>query len=295
MIVCDDLVRIYRGEGVEVQALQGLSLFVDTGELVAVVGASGSGKSTLLAILGAQELPSAGSVRVAGRDLGTLSRKERQAYRRDDVGFVWQQTGDNLITYLTAAENVELPMVFARRPDRHRRAMELLDLLAVAHLADRRPQELSGGQQQRVAIAVALANAPHVLLADEPTGQLDEATSHEVLEAIRSVNIELGVTTLVVTHDSAVSEHVGRTVEIRDGRATGEVLRSGERHHLAEEFTMIDKVGRLQLPAEYVSHLGISGRVRLSLEPDRIEVRPGQQDGSQGGDQEGDLRGREGR
>ncbi|MDO8107261.1 ABC transporter ATP-binding protein [Isoptericola sp. b441] len=281
MIVCEDLVRIYRGDGVEVQALQGLTLRVDEGELVAVVGASGSGKSTLLAILGAQDLPSAGHARVAGRDLAALDRRGRQAYRRNDVGFVWQQTGENLVDYLSAAANVELPMLLAGgrgRRERRRRALELLDLLEVADLADRRPQEMSGGQQQRVALAIALANAPRVLLADEPTGQLDEGTSAEVLEAIRTVNTELGVTALVVTHDRAVSDHVSRTVQIRDGRVSGEVVRHGTEHHLAEEFTVLDKVGRLQLPQDYVERLGLADRVRLTLEPDHVQVHRGDSD-----------------
>ena len=274
MIVCEDLWRVYRGQGVEVQALQGLSLRIDEGELVAVVGASGSGKSTLLAILGAQDVPSAGYARVAGRDLGALDHRSRAAYRREVVGFVWQQTGENLLPYLSAAENVGLPMLLAGRRDRTRRALELLDLLEVADLADRRPDEMSGGQQQRVAIAIALANAPKVLLADEPTGQLDEATSAEVFEAIRGVNRELGVTTVVVTHDRAVSDHVSRTVQIRDGRVATEVHRDGEQH-LAQEFTVIDRVGRLQLPGDYVERLHLVDRVRLTLETDHVEVHPG--------------------
>lgn len=280
MIVCEDLVRIYRGDGVEVQALQGLSLRIEAGELVALVGASGSGKSTLLGILSAQDAPTAGTVRVAGRDVGALDRAGRIDYRRRNVGFVWQQTGENLVPYLTAAENVSLPMLVAgrRKHDRRPRVRELLDLLGVGALHDRRPHEMSGGQQQRVAIAVALANDPEVLLADEPTGQLDEATSAEVLEVIRDVNAETGVTTLIVTHDRAVTDHVTRTVRIRDGRVAGEVVRRrGEdgRHHLAEEFAVVDKVGRLHLPGEYVDRLGLVGRVRLTLEPDHVEVYRG--------------------
>ena len=280
MIVCEDLVRIYRGDGVEVQALQGLSLRIEAGELVALVGASGSGKSTLLGILSAQDAPTAGTVRVAGRDVGALDRAGRIDYRRRNVGFVWQQTGENLVPYLTAAENVSLPMLVAgrRKRDRVPRVRELLDLLGVGALHDRRPHEMSGGQQQRVAIAVALANDPEVLLADEPTGQLDEATSADVLEVIRHVNAETGVTTLIVTHDRAVTDHVARTVRIRDGRVAGEVVRRrGEdgRHHLAEEFAVVDKVGRLHLPGEYVDRLGLVGRVRLTLEPDHVEVYRG--------------------
>jgi ABC-type lipoprotein export system ATPase subunit len=278
MIVCEDVVRVFQGDGNEIQALQGLSLRVEEGELVAVVGASGSGKSTLLGVLGAQDVPSAGRAVVAGHDLATLDRRGRLAYRRDVVGFVWQQTGQNLVSYLTARENVELPMLVAGRRGRARRtarAEELLELLEVGGLGDRLPHELSGGQQQRVAIAVALANGPQVLLADEPTGQLDEATSHDVIAAIHRVNRELGVTALVVTHDRAVSDNVTRTVQLRDGRVSSEVMRHASVRHLAEEFTVIDKVGRLQLPQDYVERLGLADRVRLTLEVDHVEVHPG--------------------
>nr|WP_314149857.1 ABC transporter ATP-binding protein [uncultured Leifsonia sp.] len=279
-IRCADLVRIFTADGVEVQALQGLTLRVDAGELVAIVGASGSGKSTLLGILSGLDTPTAGQVSVAGRDLLALSARERVDYRRHTVGFVWQQTSRNLLGYLTARENIALTMSLARTPDRERRSAELLDLLEVSHCADRLPTEMSGGEQQRVAIAVGLANDPRVLLADEPTGELDEATSAEVLEAMRGVNRELGVTTLIVTHDPAVSDHVARTVQIRDGRTSTEVLRrrgvtaEGDEHVVAEEFAVLDRVGRLQLPQEYLTTLGMRERVRLALEPDHVGVWP---------------------
>src|SRR5690554_4874392 len=201
-ILCSDLVRIFSAEGVEVQALQGLNLRVDRGEMVALVGASGSGKSTLLTILSGLDTPTAGVARCAGHDLLAMGRRERVDYQRNSVGFVWQQTSRNLLPYLTAAENVAMAMVVAgnREPDRRRHVTDLLELLEVSHCADRRPTEMSGGEQQRVAIAVALANSPEVLLADEPTGELDEATSFDVLEAMRGVNEQRGVTTLIVTH-----------------------------------------------------------------------------------------------
>ncbi|MBO1740102.1 ABC transporter ATP-binding protein [Leifsonia sp. TF02-11] len=279
-IRCSDLVRIFTADGVEVQALQGLTLSVDGGELVAIVGASGSGKSTLLGILSGLDKPTAGSVTVAGRDLLALSSRERVDYRRRTVGFVWQQTSRNLLGYLTARENLALAMSLARTPDRERRSADLLDLLEVAHCADRTPSEMSGGEQQRVAIAVGLANEPRVLLADEPTGELDEATSAEVLEAMRGVNRELGVTTLIVTHDPTVSDHVARTVQIRDGRTATEVLRrtgvtaEGDEHLVAEEYAVLDRVGRLQLPQEYLTTLGMRERVRLALESDHVGVWP---------------------
>ncbi len=282
-IRCRGLVRIFATDGIEVQALQGLDLSVDRGDLVALVGASGSGKSTLLNILSGMDLPTAGSAVVAGTDLLTMTRRDRVRYQRSTVGFVWQQTGRNLLPYLTAAENVRVPLEIARTGDRAARAArvtELLELLDVGHVADRLPGQMSGGQQQRVAIAVAVAGGPRVLLADEPTGELDEATSVEVLEALRGVNAATGVTTLIVTHDPAVSEHVARTVQIRDGRTSTEVLRrtevdeDGAQRHVAEEFAVLDRVGRLQLPQDFVSALDLRDRVRLALEPDHVEVRP---------------------
>jgi putative ABC transport system ATP-binding protein len=280
-ILCTDLVRIYTSEGVEVQALQGLNLRVESGEMVAIVGASGSGKSTLLGILSGLDRPTAGAASVAGRNLLALTRQQRVEYRRHTVGFVWQQTARNLLPYLTAAENVAMARSVGGTRSTAGEVDALLALLDVGHCRDRTPGRLSGGEQQRVAIAVALANEPRVLLADEPTGELDERTSADVLEAMRAVNAELGVTILIVTHDPTVSEHVLRTVQIRDGRTSTEVLRrteqhaSGVQHTVAEEFAVIDRVGRLQLPQEYMASLELRDRVRLALEPDHLSVWPG--------------------
>ncbi len=282
-ILCADLVRIFAAEGVEVQALQGLNLSVAKGEMVALVGASGSGKSTLLTILSGLDTPTAGVARCAGSDLLSMGRKERVQYQRHSVGFVWQQTSRNLLPYLTATENVAMAMAVAgnKLKDRKSYIRDLLDLLEVGYCADRRPTELSGGEQQRTAIAVALANSPEILLADEPTGELDEATSSDVLEAMREVNESLGITTLIVTHDPAVSDHVNRTVQIRDGRTSTEVLRRrevdefGQEQHIAEEFAVLDRVGRLQLPDDFTKALDLRERVRLALETDHVGVWPG--------------------
>jgi len=282
IIECHELVRIFSSTGVEVQALQGLDLTVETGELTAVIGASGSGKSTLLTILSGLDIPSAGRARVAGHDLLAMGGRERLSYRRNTVGFIWQQTTRNLLPYLTAAENVLLPLVMAGYPraKRSARITELLELLNVGELRDRVPGQLSGGQQQRVAVAVALANSPEVLLADEPTGELDEANSEMVLEAFRGVNETLGTTVLIVTHDAGVSDHVRRTVQIRDGRTSTEVLRrtstdhTGREHEVAEEFAVLDRVGRLQLPQDYITQLAMRDRVRLGLEEDHVTVSP---------------------
>ncbi len=281
LIACDNLVRIYRTESVEVVALQGLDLLVDRGELVAIIGASGSGKSTLLTILSGLDTPTAGLARVADQDLLGMSPAQRLRYRREVVGFVWQRTSSNLLPYLSVTENVTLPLVAARSPRRERpgRVEEVLELVGVADLADRRPGQLSGGQQQRVAIAVALANRPEVLLADEPTGELDTHSSEQVFGALQTANRELGVTVVVVTHDASVSEHVQRTVGIRDGRTSSEVLRhtqESEHGHevVAQEYAVLDRVGRLQLPHDFTSALAMDRRVRLELEHDHIGVWP---------------------
>ena len=274
LVVCDNLVRIFQSGSVEVQALQGLDLLVDEGEMVAVVGASGSGKSTLLSVLSGMDAPTAGRVRVGRWDLMAMHARDRVAYRRQMVGFIWQQTSRNLLPYLTARQNVALPMTGPRRR-RGARADELLDVVGVGHVAGRQPQEMSGGEQQRVAIATALANEPQLLLADEPTGELDTATAREVFEALRTVNQEAGTTVVVVTHDTTVSALVERTVAIRDGRTSSEVLRrdaGGDVTH--EEYAVMDRAGRLQVPREYREALALTRRVRLALESDHVTVWP---------------------
>ncbi|MBN0046375.1 ABC transporter ATP-binding protein [Streptomyces actuosus] len=295
LITCDRLVRVFSADGIEVQALQGLDLLVREGELMALVGASGSGKSTLMNILAGLDTPTAGAARVAGHDLLAMASKDRLNYRRTVVGFVRQQTSSNLLPYLTAAQNVALPLQLGgdrtRRGRRARaeRALELLDLLEVSDCRDRRPQEMSGGQQQRTAIAVALANGPAVLLADEPTGELDSHTADQIFDAFRRANEHLGTTVVIVTHDRAVADEVRRTVAIRDGRTSTEVLRhsevdetTGDEKVVAREYAMLDRAGRLQLPADYTRALGMRERVALELEPDHIGIWPdrrGEQEG----------------
>ena len=208
-----------------------------------------------------------------------MGQRERTRYRRRTIGFVWQQTARNLLPYLSAVENVEMPMILNGSADR-RRALELLGIVGLEARADHRPDRLSGGEQQRVAIAVALANQPEVLLADEPTGELDTATSAEVFDLMRHVNGALGTTIIIVTHDALVSEQVQRTVAIRDGRTSSETLRrslyseEGEHEIIAEEFAVLDRAGRLQLPRAHVEALGLERRVRLRLEHDHIGIWP---------------------
>lgn len=280
VIACDNLVKIYEIGELQVVALQGLDLLVDPGELIAIVGSSGSGKSTLLNILGGLDAPSAGKATVAGHDLMAMSGEDRTNYRRSTIGFIWQQSARNLFPYLSAIDNVQMPMILQGTSKRRTKARELLELVDLGDRITHRPRELSGGEQQRVSIAVALANSPSVLLADEPTGELDTATSNDVFRVLRNVNKDLGVTVVVVTHDPLVTEHVGRTVAIRDGRTATETLRAtqldaaGQNRTVAEEFVILDRAGRLQLPEQYVEELHLERRVRLTLDEDHANVWP---------------------
>jgi putative ABC transport system ATP-binding protein len=294
-IVCDNLVKIYKVADLEVVALQGLDMVVQPGELLGIVGASGSGKSTLMNVLGGLDRPSAGRAWVDGKDLLKLSNRDLNQYRREEVGFVWQHGARNLIPYLNALENVKLPMTLAGQAGRrvNQRAMELLDVVGLKERMRHKLSELSGGEQQRVAIAVALANNPKFVLADEPTGELDSVTALAVYELFRDLNRQFGLTMLIVSHDPSIARHVDRVVAIRDGRMATETVRSksangtrgvratddpqvGHEVHeeVFEELTVLDAAGRLQIPKEYLAQFGIKGRARLEITEDGILVLP---------------------
>ena len=282
-IICEDLFKIYKIADLEVVALRGLDLKVKPGELIAIIGASGSGKTTLLNILGGLDTPSAGKVIVGERDLLNVSSGDLVTYRRQDVGFVWQQAGRNLIPYLTAFQNVELPLILLgwSRKKRRSRAKEILEVVELADRMHHRPDRLSGGEQQRVAIAVALAHNPPLLLADEPSGELDSQTAQSIFNVFRSLNETYGVTIVIVTHDIRVMDAANRIVTIRDGRTSLEAIRrpAFRRPDAApgeslEEFVIIDNAGRLQLPKEHLEKLNLKERVKVLLEEDHIVVWP---------------------
>ncbi len=293
-INCEELVRIYKIADLEVFALQGLDLQVEQGEMMAIIGNSGSGKSTLLNILGGIDRPTAGRVSVGGKDLLKLARAQMLRYRRDDVGFVWQNPARNLVPYLTVLQNVELPMLLAGRPSTEGRrwASELVESVGLAHRRHHHLVELSMGEQQRVAIAIGLANRPALLLADEPTGSVDNANAQAILEVFARINGDYRTTIIIVTHDVRVSSYVNRVVGIRDGKTSVEFLRQpadavwsgeggpapAEEKGAHQEFVMLDRAGRLQLPHEFVEALALKRRVRVVLEDDHIVVRPQEQD-----------------
>ena len=288
MIECENLVKIYKTTDFEVLALQGLDLTVEDGELMAIIGNSGSGKSTLLNMLGGLDRPSAGRLLVNGHDLLKLTDSQLVTYKRRTVGFVWQNNARNLVPYLTAVQNVEVPMIINSSRKRRQRALELLDMVGLANRSKNKLQELSGGEQQRVAIAIALSNNPRLLLADEPTGSVDQKTANLIYDLFRALNRELNLTIVIVTHDRQLSRQVSRVVAIRDGRTSSEFLmRNSYLEELAklkalglseqqpaeadrshEELAVLDRSGRLQLPREYLNQLGIHGRGMLKAEID---------------------------
>ncbi len=283
-IECSGLFKIYKAADLEVVALRGLELGVAAGEIIAIVGASGSGKSTLLNILAGYDAPSAGTIRVGDYDLLQMTNKEVVEYRRHEVGFIWQETSRNLFPYLTALENVELPMVIsgASGPERRERAQELLNVVGLGDRAGHKPAQLSGGEQQRVAIAVGLSNQPPLLLADEPTGELDDKTGEEVLELLNKVNQDLGTTIVIVTHDPAIATSVGRAVAIKDGKTSTETTREvsferklGGDATDTEEFLLIDSAGSVQIPRDMLDELNIGRRVRVDTKDGRVTLESG--------------------
>ena len=286
-VYCEGLIKLYKTKDFEVLALQGLDLEVKTGELMAIIGSSGSGKSTLLNMLGGLDRPTAGKVSVNGQDMLTLVDSELTRYKREKAGFVWQNSARNLIPYLTVRENVEFPMILSSAKGRRERAAELLDLVGLSKKHKSKIYELSGGEQQRTAIAIAMANNPSLLLADEPTGSVDTKTTGIIMDIFNELHTR-GHTVIIVTHDLAISRKVDRVVAIRDGRVSSEYIRThfyadtlntiGDLRREpaeteAEEFLVIDKVGRIQLPKDYIDRLGIVGgkdKVSAELSEDRI-------------------------
>lgn len=289
MINCDGLVKIYETDDKKVMALEGLDLSVETGEMLAVIGKSGSGKSTLLNMIGGLETPTAGILTIDGKDISTYSEDEMVRYRRDKVGFVWQKSAKNLFPYLTVIQNVEAPMLFEKKVNHNNKkfdkskknkkcedkstnenyALELLRAVGMEKHKDKLPSQLSGGEQQRTAIAVALANKPDILLADEPTGAVDTKTADQIYELFHELNRKLGITIIIVTHDMALADRVDRTVLISDGKVSTEKLKERP----AMEYTVLDKAHRIKLTDEMLVAAGIdSNKVKIDVQDGKLVI-----------------------
>ncbi len=291
-IQCENLVKIYKVADIEVFALQGLDMVVEQGECTAIIGASGSGKSTLMNILGGLDRPSAGRALVNGKDLLRMSNADLDVYRRDKVGFLWQQVSRNLLPYMTAEENVQMPMLLSGAKQPRNRSRELLERVGLGHRRGHKLSQLSGGEQQRTAIAVALANQPDLLLADEPTGELDTQTARQIFALFRELAERDKITVLIVSHDVNIANEVGRVVAIRDGKTSSEIvrqLRSAESieaalvgmaneaeaaHHELVELAVLDQAGRVQIPRELREKLGIGTRAIIEETSEGVLIRP---------------------
>jgi len=289
MIQAEGLVKIYKTKETEVLALQGLDLTVEEGELTALIGNSGSGKSTFLNMIGGLDRPSAGSLIVGGKNLFTMTEKELVVYKRDTVGFVWQNNARNLLPYLSALENIMLPMHLSSAKKKKEKAVELLEMVGLSSKKHSRLNTLSGGEQQRVAIAIALANSPKLLLADEPTGSVDPKTANYIFDVFTELNKQ-GQTILIVTHDVALSKKVKRVIAIRDGKISSErILKESYAERLKEasidwraeetqeEYVIMDKAGRVQIPRELLNTLNLKdNKLKLEMQDDRIIIsKPG--------------------
>jgi len=289
-VSCENLIKLYKTKDFEVMALQGLDLEVEAGELMAIIGSSGSGKSTLLNILGGLDRPTAGKISVGGVDMLKLSDHDLVRYKRESVGFVWQNSARNLVPFLTVQENVELPMIFTKAKQRREHAKMLLELVGLSNKRKSKTYELSGGEQQRVAIAIAMANKPGLMLADEPTGSVDTHTTGIIMDIFQELQKQ-GHTVIIVTHDLQISKRVNRVVAIRDGRNSSEYVRRSfyadtlnlvgtlqrkeldDEHDEHDELLTVDKVGRVQLPQDYIKSLEITGgkdKITAELEGDKI-------------------------
>ena len=274
-ITCRNVVRAFQVSDHEIVALRGIDFTMERGEMVAIVGPSGAGKSSLLNLLGGLDKPTAGQLNIGGLNLLELKGRALADYRLRQVGFVWQQVSRNLMPHRSALRNVTLPMMLAGVPTRERRerALALLDAVNITEHAHKRPTQLSGGQQQRVAIAVALANNPALLLADEPTGSLDHKSARQVMELIARLRAEYDLTILMVTHDMEMAAFADRTLTLRDG-ALGQDLTHAE----AEAPPRLDDSGRIQLPAAVRRHLDEAARISVEIRPEGVLLRPEQED-----------------
>ncbi len=269
-VSCTQVVKAYKVSGHEIVALRGVDFEMQCGEMVAIIGPSGAGKSTMLNLLGGLDTPTAGKLTVDGLDLLSLKARALADYRLKRVGFLWQQTTRNLLPHRSALRNVTLPMMLAGMPPwkRVKQARELLDAVGLSKDMHKYPAQMSGGQQQRVALAVALANRPGLLLADEPTGALDRKSAEQVVDLLQDLRQRYNLTVLMATHDLDIARHADRILTLRDG-ALGQDLTHG-----IEDTPTLDASGRITLPELVRAQLNGAPRISVEIRPEGVLLRP---------------------
>ncbi|MFW9779422.1 MAG: ABC transporter ATP-binding protein [Candidatus Heimdallarchaeota archaeon] len=278
---CKDLIKLYSDETnkIQVPALRGVELSVNEGDLVSIIGPSGSGKSTLLNLIGGVDKPSSGEVILNGRAINKMKKKELTLYRRQEVGFLYQLPERNLVWNLTALRNVMLPMKIGGKyahQDQLKRAKKLLEAVGLEKRMDNRPSQLSGGEAQRAGVAVALANDPSILLADEPTGELDSVTTFKIIDYFKKLNLELDKTILVVTHDNRFANMTSKAMRILDGRIVGlhRAIDPSSSFNQREEVIYVDNHGNLRLPFPILQKTGIKNHVKVEIKDGFATIIP---------------------
>jgi ABC-type lipoprotein export system ATPase subunit len=275
---CRDLYKVYAElqSEAKVAALRGTELLADEGELIAIIGPSGSGKSTLIKMIGAIEYPTSGKVLIGGTEITKLNKQERTIFRRHKIGFLYQFPDRNLMWNLSAFKNVQLPMKLIgilSDSEKKKRALELLKSVGLENRKNHKPNQLSGGEAQRLGIAVSLANDPDIILADEPTGELDSLTTFEIIDYFKQLNSNLGKTFIVVTHDDRFAKLTTRTMRILDGRIVSlhkakrirKVVEKDEQLIEREEFIFVDEHGNLRIPEEIRKKTGIKDYIKIEI------------------------------
>lgn len=283
LLECKDLIKIYPSpiEGLMFPALRGLDLSINQGDLISIIGPSGAGKSTLLRLLSGFDMPSSGEVWFNGQLVNQYSDSQLNKFRQK-VGIMYQSPRDNLIWNLSALDNVLLPIRYSGKHENNQKevALKILEDLNLIGKENRKPSELSGGEAQRVSIAVALANKPQLLLADEPTGELDSYTTSVIIDYFKKLKDELGLTIIVVTHDKRFARMTDKTYKIQDGRLTVFHDTKDSIINLKEEIIIVDSHGNLRLPREVIQEFKGLKSVKISVEDDRIILIPFNLEGS---------------
>lgn len=288
IIECENVIKIYapkntnKSKDLETIALQGVNLQIYRGEVVGIVGESGSGKSTLLSLLGQNASPTAGKVIITGRNTSIMEDTERNRLRLKTIGRIWQQPSKNLVPYLSAVENVQLAIKFSNegKNEQRKRAEELIALVGLSHRASHLPVELSGGEQQRVAIAIAMANRPKIILADEPTGELDTETAVDIYYQLDRIRKEFGTTVLIVSHDSDIHNYVDRILNVSDGIITDKENPDATSNRLVpvqekhDFFCDVDADGHIELPQTFFDHVGSVRKFRISIQDNALTMTP---------------------